>query len=204
MSFESSLYILGMNPLSDVCFANNIPSLCFFILLKVLCRAIDFNFLWSSIYQFFLLQTGLWCLFVMCLGLDFVRVILYGVHSASSMLYFTDFGSFEDYFFNSSFSYILFSFGNSEEKNVGFLFSPSGIWDSLYFVLNPFCFSSSDMVNSIDQSSTLLILSSVISTLLLSPCGKFCIVFSSSIISIFCNFHLFSEILFFTFFSVNV
>ena len=109
-------------------------------------------------------------------------------------------GSFKDYFFNNSFSCILFSFGNSDEKNVGFLFCPLGIWDSLYFVLNPFCFCSSDMVNSIDQSSNFLILSSVISTLLLSPCGKFCIVFSSSIISIFCNFHLFSEIFCFSLF----
>lgn len=188
-----------MNPLSDVCFANNIPSLLFFILLKVLWRQWVLIFYEVQIYQFSLFELGfdvyLWCALVWIL----LELSLAGVHSASSCCISLIWKT-RRHFSNSSFSYILFSFGNSEKECWVFVFSPLRHLRFTLFCSQSFCFSSSDMVNSIDQSSTLLILSSVISTLLESH-GKFFVLYFQ-----FHNFHfmtsiLFSEIfLFFTFF----
>lgn len=143
----------------------------------------------------FLLQTGLWCLFVMCLGLDFVRVILYGVHSASSILLISlILGSLKITF--STVLSITFSshLGTLRKRMLDFCLVPQA--SEIHFILFSILFVSVHQIWWIllmILNFTDFILCHLHSTI--EPMASF-VLFSSSIISIFCNFHLFSEIFF--------
>lgn len=78
-NFKSSLYFLDTNPLSDMWFANDIPSL-FFHPLKVLYRETVLILMKFSLSNSPFMDLAYWFLFVMYLGLYFFGFIHYGVH----------------------------------------------------------------------------------------------------------------------------